>query len=333
MVTIAINGFGRIGRNVFRAGYLDPDFNVVAINDLTDNATLAHLLKHDSVYHTFQANVTHDDQHLIVNGKPIRAFAEKDPANLPWGELGVDVVLECTGRFRTKDACQAHLNAGAKKVLLSAPAKSDGFKYIVMGVNDHELTPDMTLVSNASCTTNCLAPIVKVLHEQFGIEHGLMLTVHSYTGDQRLVDAPHKDLRRARAAAINLVPTTTGAAKAVAKVIPSLQGKLDGYAARIPTPTGSLTDFTCRVARDVTVEDIKTAMREAANGPLKGILEYSEEELVTQDIVGNPHSSIFDANLTKVIDGRFVKVVAWYDNEWGYSNRMVELCKKMAQHN
>lgn len=329
MVTrVAINGFGRIGRMVFRAALHDSDLEFVAINDLTDTKTLAHLLKYDSTHGILDADVFSTPDSLVVNGKHIRVFAERDPLTLPWKDLNIDVVVESTGFFLTKESAEKHIIAGAKKVVLSAPAKGDDIKTIVKGVNENEYNP-MTdhIISNASCTTNCLAPMVKVLNDNFGVVKGFMTTVHSYTGDQRLLDAPHKDLRRARSAAVSIVPTTTGAAKAVARVIPQLKGKLDGIAMRVPTPDGSITDFVCELSKDVTKDDINNLFDNVSQYHLKGILQFSKDPLVSVDIVGNPHSCIFDSDLTNVIDKRFVKVVGWYDNEWGYSNRMVDLLK------
>lgn len=324
-IRVGINGFGRIGRNYLRA-ILEQgaDVEVVAINDLTDNKTLAHLLKYDSIAGRLDADVEVVEDGLLVDGNKIIAFAERDPANLPWGDLGVDIVIESTGFFTSADAAKAHIEGGAKKVIISAPAKNEDVT-IVMGVNEEDYDPEKdVIISNASCTTNCLAPMAKVLDEKFGIERGLMTTIHAYTGDQRLLDAPHSDLRRARAAALNIVPTSTGAAKAVSLVLPQLKGKLDGYALRVPVPTGSVTDLSFVAKEDVTVEAVNAAIKEAAEGDLAGILEYSEAPLVSTDIVGDPASSIFDAPLTKVI-GDEVKVVSWYDNEWGYSNRLVDL--------
>ncbi len=329
-VRVAINGFGRIGRLVFKAMYSDPDVEVVAINDLTDARTLAHLLKYDSVHGRFPAAVSAEGDHLVVADHKIRIYAEKDPTRLPWKELGVDIVLESTGVFRTREKMSWHIQAGARKVLLSAPAKDEMDNTVVMGVNDHTLKADHVLVSNASCTTNCLAPVAKVLHETFQIKRGWMTTIHAYTNDQRLLDLPHADLRRARAAAVNMVPTTTGAAKAVGLVIPELKGKLDGIAVRVPVSDGSLVDLVAEVSRPATAEEVNAAMKKAAEGALKGILEYCEDPVVSSDIVGNPASSVFDALSTKVMDGNLVKVLSWYDNEWGYSNRCVDLLKKMA---
>ena len=322
---VGINGFGRIGRNFFRAAIEQgADLEVVAVNDLTDNKTLAHLLKYDSIMGRFNGEVSYDDEGIIVDGKHIKVLAQRDPADLPWGELGVEVVVESTGFFTDGEKAAAHIAAGAKKVVISAPAKNvDG--PFVMGVNDGDYDPaTMNIISNASCTTNCLAPLAKVLHENFGIERGIMTTIHSYTGDQRVLDAPHKDLRRARAAALNMIPTKTGAAQAVALVLPELKGKFDGLAVRVPTPTGSLTDLTFVASKEVSVEAIQAAVKAAAEGELKGVLEYTEDPIVSTDIVGNPHTSIFDATETKVI-GNLVKVLSWYDNEWGYSNALVRL--------
>ena len=322
---VGINGFGRIGRNFFRAAIEQgADLEVVAVNDLTDNKTLAHLLKYDSIMGRFNGEVSYDDEGIIVDGKHIKVLAQRDPADLPWGELGVEVVVESTGFFTDGEKAAAHIAAGAKKVVISAPAKNvDGT--FVMGVNDGDYDPaTMNIISNASCTTNCLAPLAKVLHENFGIERGIMTTIHSYTGDQRVLDAPHSDLRRARAAALNMIPTKTGAAQAVALVLPELKGKFDGLAVRVPTPTGSLTDLTFGATKEVSVEAIQAAVKAAAEGELKGVLEYTEDPIVSTDIVGNPHTSIFDATETKVI-GNLVKVLSWYDNEWGYSNALVRL--------
>ncbi|MBN2141774.1 type I glyceraldehyde-3-phosphate dehydrogenase [Candidatus Woesearchaeota archaeon] len=331
MVRVAINGFGRIGRMVFRAGHADPGIEWVAINDLTDTKTLAHLLKYDSIHGKFQGEVGFNDHALIVNGKEIRVLTERDPAKLPWKDMNVDVVVESTGFFTAREKASLHFSAGAKKVLLSAPGKGGVDLTIVKGVNEHEYDKSKHhLVSNASCTTNCLAPIVKVLHDNFGIEHGFMNTAHAYTSDQRMVDAPHKDLRRARSAAISTVPTTTGAAKAVTEVIPELKGKLDGIALRVPVADGSVVDFVCVVKKDVTKEQINELFRSVASNELKGVIEYSDEPLVSIDIVGNPHSSIFDSLCTNVIDGRLVKIISWYDNEWGYSNRMVDVIKMLV---
>lgn len=329
-IKVGINGFGRIGRLVFRIMQKDPDFEVVAINDLTDARTLAHLLKYDSVHGKFDGTVEAGDDYIVVNGKQIKIYAIKDPAQLPWKELGVEYVVESTGVFRKRAQVALHLEAGAKKVILTVPAKDEIDATIVLGVNDDQLKPEHKIVSNASCTTNCLAPMAKVLHENFGIRKGLMVTVHAYTNDQRVLDLPHSDLRRARAAASNIIPTTTGAAKAVGKVIPELNGKLDGYALRVPVPDGSITDLTAELDKEVTAEEINAAMKKAAENELKGILQYCEDPVVSSDIIGNPHSSIFDSLSTKVLGGNLVKVVSWYDNEFGYSNRVVDLLKKMA---
>jgi len=331
-IKVGINGFGRIGRLTFRALLRKENVEVVAINDLTDSKTLAHLLKYDSVHGKFPGTIAVEGEFLVINGKKIKVLAERDPANLPWGSLGVATVLECTGIFRTREKMGKHITAGAKKVLLSVPSdsKEDVDATIVLGVNDKDLTHEMQFISNASCTTNCLAPVAKVLNDNFGVVRGLMNTIHSYTNDQIILDAPHKDLRRARAAAMSMIPTKTGAAKAIGLVIPELDGKLDGFSVRVPTPDGSLVDLTCELSRKVTKEEINAAMKAAAEGPMKGILEYTDEPLVSVDIVGNTHSSIFDSLLTKVMDGNFVKIVSWYDNENGYSNRMADLVVKMG---
>ena len=322
---VGINGFGRIGRNFFRAALEQgADIEIVAVNDLTDNKTLAHLLTYDSITGRFQGEVSYDDEGIVVDGKHIKVLAQRNPADLPWGELGVEVVVESTGFFTDGEKAKAHIKAGAKKVVISAPAKNvDGT--FVMGVNEADYdNATMNIVSNASCTTNCLAPLAKVLEENFGIERGIMTTIHSYTGDQRVLDAPHSDLRRARAAALNMIPTKTGAAQAVALVLPELEGKFDGLAVRVPTPTGSLTDLTFIAKKEVSVEAVKAAVKAAAEGELKGVLKYTEDPIVSTDIVGDPHTSIFDATETKVI-GNLVKVLSWYDNEWGYSNALVRL--------
>lgn len=326
MKKIAINGFGRIGRLAFRQLITNENIEVTAINDLTDAGTLAHLLKYDSTQGKFNGTVAVGDGVLTVNGKSIKIFAEMDPAKLPWAELGIDMVLECTGRFVSEEGAGKHLTAGAKKVQISAPAKGN-VPTVVMGVNDDSLGDDVKIFSNASCTTNCLAPMAKVLHDNIGIEKGHITTVHAYTMDQKLQDAPHKDLRRARAGAYSIIPTTTGAARAVGKVIPELNGKLDGNAVRVPIPDGSLTDFTAVLKRDTTIEEVNNLMKEAANGHFKGIMEYSEEPLVSIDIVGNNHSVIFDAPLTTV-NGNLIKVVGWYDNEMGYASRLVDMTLK-----
>lgn len=324
-IRVGINGFGRIGRNFYRAIIASgADIEIVGVNDLTDNKTLAHLLKYDTVLGRFPLSVDFDDENIIVDGKKIRALAERDPASLPWKELGADIVIESTGFFTDATKAKAHLEAGAKKVIISAPAKNEDATFVV-GVN-HESYDAATqhIISNASCTTNCLAPVAKALNDSIGIERGLMTTIHAYTGDQNLQDGPHKDLRRARAAAQNIVPTSTGAAKAVALVLPELKGKLDGFALRVPVITGSATDLTFTASREVTVEEVNAAVKAAADGPLKGILEYVDDEIVSSDIVTNPHQSIFDSKLTKV-SGDLVKIIAWYDNEWGYSNSLVAL--------
>jgi glyceraldehyde 3-phosphate dehydrogenase len=319
-----VNGFGRIGRNFFRAVRAGGhDIEVVAFNDLGDVATMAHLLKYDSILGRYPEEVSVSDEGIVVGGKTIKALAERDPANLPWGDLGVDVVVESTGFFTNADAAKAHIAGGAKKVIISAPAKGEDLT-VVLGVNDDKYDGSQNIISNASCTTNCLGPLAKVLHDAFGIEHGLMTTIHAYTQDQNLQDAPHKDLRRARAAALNVVPASTGAAKAIGLVLPDLQGKLDGYALRVPVPTGSATDLTATLKKSVTIEEINAAYKAAADGPLKGILRYSTDPIVSSDIVNDPASCIYDSPLTKVI-GNQVKVVGWYDNEWGYSNRLADL--------
>ncbi|GAA1984997.1 type I glyceraldehyde-3-phosphate dehydrogenase [Isoptericola halotolerans] len=324
-IRVGINGFGRIGRNFYRALVESgADIEVVGVNDLTDNKTLAHLLKYDTTLGRFGKTVEFDEDNIIVDGTKIRALAERDPANLPWGELGADIVIESTGFFTDATKAKAHIDAGAKKVIISAPAKNEDATF-VMGVNSDQYdSAAHHIISNASCTTNCLAPLAKALNDSIGIERGLMTTIHAYTGDQNLQDGPHGDLRRARAAAQNIVPTTTGAAKAVALVLPELKGKLDGYALRVPVITGSATDLTFEASKEVTVEEVNAAVKAAAEGPLKGVLSYVEDEIVSSDIVTDPHQSIFDAKLTKVI-GNQVKVVSWYDNEWGYSNSLVSL--------
>ncbi|HZC73944.1 MAG TPA: type I glyceraldehyde-3-phosphate dehydrogenase [Jatrophihabitans sp.] len=324
-VRVGINGFGRIGRNFYRAVLAaGADIEVVGVNDITDNASLAHLLKYDSILGRFPGEVSATEDAITVNGKSFKAFAQTDPTQLPWADLGADVVLESTGRFTDATKAKVHLDQGAKKVIISAPAKNEDVT-VVIGVNDGDYDPAKhSIISNASCTTNCLAPLAKVLNDTYGIERGLMTTIHAYTQDQNLQDAPHKDMRRARAAALNIVPTTTGAAKAIGLVLPELKGKLDGYALRVPIPTGSATDLTVTVGRDTTAEDVKAAYKAAADGPLKGILTYTEDPIVSSDIVTDPASCIFDAGLTKVI-GNQVKVVGWYDNEWGYSNRIIDL--------
>ena len=326
---VGINGFGRIGRLVFRAAVAQGGIDIKAINDLTDANTLAHLLKYDSTHGRFNGEVKADGDSLVVNGKPIRIIAERDPAKLPWGEIGAEAVLESTGLFSEREQAEAHIKAGAKKVVISQPAKGEDLT-VVLGVNDDQLKPEHTILSNASCTTNCLAPMAKVLQENFGIVKGMMNTIHSYTNDQRILDLPHKDLRRARSAAVSMIPTTTGAAVAVGKVLPELAGKLDGLSIRVPTPDGSLTDFTAVLEEDATVEEINAAFQSAAEGSLQGVLEYSEDPLVLADIVGNAHSCIFDALSTNVVEGNMVKILGWYDNEWGYSNRCVDLLKRLG---
>jgi len=336
-IRVAINGFGRVGRSVMRAAYAQSaPFEIVAVNDVTDTATLAHLLRYDSVFGNFPGDIEIVDGDLVVDGHTIRALAEKSIADLPWRELGVDVVIESTGKFRTRAGAAEHLDAGARKVIVSAPGRGPEplDATVVLGVNfDEVYDPEHHhIISNASCTTNCLAPVAKVLHQLVGIRHGLMTTVHAYTADQNLLDGPHKDLRRARAAALNLVPTSTGAATAVGLVIPELDGRLAGFAIRVPTPTGSLVDLTVEAERATTVEEINAAMREAAeSGPLHGVLRYTEDPIVSSDIIGSPYSSIFDAGLTSVIDGTQVKVVSWYDNEWGYSSRLVDLAARVME--
>src|SRR3954468_866942 len=328
---VGINGFGRIGRNVFRAGFeKGADVEWVAVNDITDTETLAHLLRYDSVYGPFPGEIQATGDGLVVGGKPLQVLAERDPAALPWGELGVDVVIESTGFFTNRDDAAKHLDAGAKKVIISAPAKGEDIT-VALGVNFDQYDPDQHhVISNASCTTNCLAPFAKVVHEAVGIKHGLMTTIHAYTADQRLVDAPHSDLRRARAAALNLVPTSTGAAKAVGLVLPDLNGKLHGFAVRAPVITGSVVDLTFEANRETSVDEVNAAFKAAAESDrLKGILKYTEDPIVSTDIVGDSHSSIFDSGLTAVMDGTMVKVVTWYDNEWGYSNRCVDILQKL----
>jgi glyceraldehyde 3-phosphate dehydrogenase len=331
-VRVGINGFGRIGRNVFRAAHESgADVEIVGVNDITDNETLAHLLKYDSVYGVFPGTVEAGSDALVIDGREVKALAERDPAALPWGDLGVDVVLESTGLFTKREAAAKHLEAGAKKVIISAPA-TEPDATVVLGVNFDDVydADNHDVISNASCTTNCLAPVAKVLHDGIGITRGLMTTIHAYTSDQRLQDAPHKDLRRARAAAVNLVPASTGAAKAIALVVPELNGKLHGFAVRAPVPTGSVVDLTFEAARDTTVEEINELVRgKADSGALAGILAYTDDPIVSTDIIKNPFSSIFDSQLTAVLQGSLVKVVSWYDNEWGYSNRCVDLFQKV----
>jgi len=332
---IAINGFGRIGRNVFKIASENPSIEIVGINDLTDPKTLAHLLKYDSTYGVYGYEVKAGEESISVDGKEIRIYKERDPKNLPWGKLGVDVVIESTGVFRTatgpRGGYKDHITAGAKKVILTVPAKDEIDQTIVCGVNDAELDLNNTAFSNASCTTNCLAPLAKVLNDSFGIENGLMTTIHSYTNDQVILDQPHADLRRGRSCAVSIIPTTTGAAAAVSKVIPSLKGKLNGLAMRVPTPTGSLVDLVVELKKDCTVEELNAAVKAAAEGPLKGILEYTEDPIVSHDIVANNHSSIFDALLTMKMGEKMFKVMSWYDNEMGYSTRVVDLALKLAK--
>jgi len=330
-IKVAINGFGRIGRNVFKIILERDNLEIIGINDLTDTKTLAHLLKYDSTQGRFNGEVSFDEDGIIVNGKKIKVSSERSPINIPWSTKP-DVVVESTGIFRSRESEKGgygdHLKNGAKKVLLTVPAKDQIDNMIVLGVNDENLRPEDQCVSNASCTTNCLAPVVKVLHDNFGLENGFMTTVHSYTNDQAILDAPHSDLRRARSAAVSQIPTTTGAASAVGKILPELKGKLDGMAVRVPTPTGSLVDLVANLKREVTIEEVNAAMKKAAEGPMKGVLEYTEDPIVSVDIIQNPHSSIFDALSTMVI-GKTVKVLSWYDNEWGYSSRVVDLIEKL----
>jgi glyceraldehyde 3-phosphate dehydrogenase len=329
-IRVGINGFGRIGRSVFRILAGNPDMEVVAVNDLYDNAHLAYLLKYDTVMRVFEHDVTADSEAMWVDGKKILMTEEKDPARIPWGKLGVEIVVESTGVILTREKLEKHLAAGAKRVILTVPPKDEIDGMIVMGVNDAALTSRHRIVSNASCTTNCLAPLAMVLDESFGIEQGFMTTVHAYTNDQRLADVPHKDLRRSRAAAENIIPTTTGAARAVGKVLPSLAGKLDGMAMRVPVPDGSVVDLSCRLRKKPDGKEVNAAIRRAAEGKLRGILEYSEVPLVSSDVIGNPHSSIFDALSTRAEGDGYLKVVSWYDNEWGYSNRVVDLIARLA---
>lgn len=329
-INVAINGFGRIGRVFFRCAYNHPNINIVAINDIADTKTLAHLLKYDSVHGKFQGEIAVSSNNLMIDGKEIKIFAHKDPEQLPWKNLNIDIVIESTGLFLDKVSAQKHLNAGAKKIILSAPAKDDDIKTIVLGVNDHLLNADDIIVSNASCTTNCASPMLKVL-KQWGIEEAYVTTVHSYTSDQRLHDAPHKDLRRARAAGLSIIPTSTGAAKALGKIFPELEEKLGGCGMRVPVPDGSLTDITCVLHDYPSVEQINAAFKKAAETELKGILEYTEDPIVSSDIVGNPHSVLFDADFTSIV-GNLVKVIGWYDNEFGYSNRLVDLVIKMQSN-
>ncbi|RXZ78715.1 type I glyceraldehyde-3-phosphate dehydrogenase [Paenibacillaceae bacterium] len=330
MVKVGINGFGRIGRNVFRAALNNPDVQIVAVNDLTDTGTLAHLLKYDTTHGTLDAKVEAGEGKLVVDGVEIKVFAERDPGNLPWAEYGVEIVVESTGIFTAKEKAELHLKGGAKKVIISAPATNEDIT-VVIGVNEEQYDPAAhTIISNASCTTNCLAPFAKVLNDKFGIVKGMMTTIHSYTNDQAVLDIPHKDLRRARAAAENIIPSSTGAAKAVSLVLPELKGKLNGMAMRVPTPNVSVTDLVAEVRENVTVEQVNAALKEAAEGPLKGILKYSDEPLVSSDYNGDPASSTIDALSTMVVEGNMVKVISWYDNEWGYSNRVVDLAAYIA---
>lgn len=330
-IKVGINGFGRIGRTVFKLLVKDANFEVVGINDITDAKTLAHLLKYDSVFGVYDADVKATEDAIVVNGKSYKVTAITDPAQLPWKDLGAEIIVESTGKFTKKEDCLKHVSAGAKKVLLTVPPKDEVDAIIVMGVNDETLKPTDVVVSNASCTTNCLAPVAKVLHKNFGIVRGFMTTVHAYTNDQRVLDMPHKDLRRARAAANAIIPTTTGAARAVGKVLPELKGKLDGFAMRVPVIDGSVVDLVAELEKKVTKEDVNKAIKEASETYLKGILAYTEDPIVSCDVIGNPHSSIFDAQCTMVMGDNFVKVVSWYDNEFGYSNRCVDLLKLMAK--
>lgn len=328
-VRVAINGFGRIGRVSFRVMLERPDIEIVAINDLTDSRTLAHLLKYDSIHGIIKADVKAEDKAIIVNGNRTIVFAEKDPVNLPWKKLDIDIVIESSGFFLTREKAAKHITAGAKKVIISAPPESNDVKTVVLGVNESVLDKNEIIISNASCTTNCAAPLIKVLDENWGLEDGFITTVHSYTGDQRLHDAPHKDLRRGRAAALSIIPTSTGAAKAITKIFPHLEGKLGGCGMRVPVPDGSLTDITCVLTQPVTVEEINAAFKKAGENNLKGILQYMEDPIVSVDIVGNSHSCVFDPEFTSVV-GNMVKVIGWYDNEYGYSNRLADLITKIA---
>jgi glyceraldehyde 3-phosphate dehydrogenase len=330
-IKVGINGFGRIGRNVYRVIAKRKNIDVLAINDLTDAKTLAYLLKYDSVHGKFEGNIEAKDNSIVVKGKEIKLVKEKDPAKLPWKDLGIEVVIESTGIFTKRSDCERHLEAGARKVILSAPSKDKLDATIVIGVNTNDLKSEHKIVSNASCTTNCLAPLAKTINDNFKIERGLMTTIHAYTNDQRVTDLMHSDLRRARAAAINIIPTTTGAAKAIGEVIPELKGKLDGMSMRVPVANGSVTDLVASVKKRVSIEDINNVMKAAANNELKGILEYCEDPIVSSDIIDNEHSCIFDARSTYVVDGNLIKVIGWYDNEWGYSNRMVDLIELIAK--
>ena len=329
-IKVGINGFGRIGKLVFQVLQQNPDFEVVAVNDLSDTNTLAYLLKYDSVHGPFQGTVEVEDGDFVVNGKKIRVLSERDPKQLPWKDMGVEFVVESTGVFRKRDLCAQHITAGAKCVFLTVPAKDEIDATIVMGVNDESLTKEHQIISNASCTTNCLAPVAKILNDHFGIEKGLMTTVHAYTNDQGVADQIHSDMRRARAAAVNIIPTTTGAAKAVGKVIPDLQGKLDGFALRVPVVDGSCVDLVAHLKKETTAEEVNAVLKEQSQGKLKGILGYTEDPIVSSDIIHNPHSSIVDAKCTMALGGNLIKVVSWYDNEWGYSNRVVDLMKLTA---
>jgi glyceraldehyde 3-phosphate dehydrogenase len=331
MIKIAINGFGRIGRPALKIALEKENLEVVAINDLTDDKTLAHLLKYDSSYGIYAKKVEAANGEIVVNGKGIRSLTEPDPTKLPWKDLGVDIVLECSGAFTEKESAQKHLDAGAKKVILSAPPKGDGVPVYLLGINEGEYNSSEPIISNGSCTTNCLAPMIKVLDEKFGVEKGFMTTVHSYTNDQRILDLPHKDLRRARSAGQNIIPTSTGAAKTVGKAMKALEGKLNGIAMRVPTPVVSATDFVCVLKKDATADEINAAYREAAAGALKGILDATDEELVSMDFKGNPHSAIVDLSLT-MSQGNLAKVIGWYDNEWGYANRLVEMAEFISRN-
>ena len=332
-VKVGINGFGRIGRLVYRAAMDNPSLEIVAVNDITDAKTLAHLLKYDSVHGVLESEVKAEGNSILVDGKKVEVYAEKDPASLPWKKLGVELVVEATGKFRSPDDAKKHIAAGAKKVLISAPAKGKGGPVlnIVLGVNQDQFDPEAQILTIGSCTTNCLAPVAKVLNDNFGIVRGFMTTVHAYTSDQRLLDAPHKDLRRARAAATAIIPTTTGAAKALSLILPELAGKLDGVALRVPTTTGSIIDLTCELSKEVTVEAVNNAMKQAAAGPMKGILQYTEDPIVSTDVIHNPYSSIFDGLSTMVMGKNMVKIFSWYDNEWGFSVRMVEMLQLMSE--
>ncbi len=332
MLRVAINGFGRIGRNAFKAGFGRPDVEFVAVNDLTDTKTLAYLLKYDTVYGRYSHEVSHDESHLIVDGKTIPSFAEKDPTKLPWGKMDVDVVLECTGVFLTEEKAKMHIDAGAKRVIISAPNKGGNINTYVLGVNDAKYGSNELILDNASCTTNCIAPVAAIMHANFGVEKAMMTTIHAYTADQVLVDGPHRDLRRGRSAAQNIIPTTTGAAIATTQTIPELKGLFDGLSIRVPVAVGSLSDFTFLLKKDVSVEEINEAFKKAKQNPLYAhILDITEEPIVSSDIIGSPYSTIVDLSLTKVVDGNLVKVIAWYDNEWGYSNRLVEMAVEVGK--